>query len=93
MPAQLAKAAQQEQHEALTAAVLERLPKLAQFAADEGDERLLSVIAQQVLLEALRLAVFKKHHVTEIFIMSSVASPRTRRPRTWTSWRGRSCGA
>lgn len=44
---QLAKAAVQEGSAAITAAVLERLPRLAAEAAEEGDERLLEVLQQE----------------------------------------------
>lgn len=43
---QLAKAAAQERSPAVTSAVLERLPYLAEVAAEEGDERLKGIIAE-----------------------------------------------
>ena len=43
---QLTKAAAQEGNPAVTAAVLERLPYLAEVAAREGDERLKELIAE-----------------------------------------------
>lgn len=42
---QLAKAAAQDSNPAVTAAVLERLPYLADVAAEEGDERLKDLLA------------------------------------------------
>ena len=43
---QLAKAAAQERNPAVTAAVLERLPYLAEVAAEGGDQRLMDLVAQ-----------------------------------------------
>ena len=43
---QLAKAAAQESSEEICAAVAERLPYLVQFAAEQGDERLLEIMEQ-----------------------------------------------
>ena len=43
---QLAKAAVQENNEDISNAVTERLPYLAQFAAEQGDERLSEIMQQ-----------------------------------------------